>query len=93
MKNELYDVNLPSYNEANALRQLLVSIVRAAATDIELKESNEQYDGGQIIITIGGIQTAFYLGGPQIDGLYAFAQQIADENFYSVDTANCTVKQ
>lgn len=92
MTNKHYNAGLNSYNEAEALQQLL----RAAndTLDAEVERLDTNADDAlidQFTITIGGVQTAFFLGGPQIEALYRFIKHIADENFYDVDIDNGTV--
>lgn len=92
MTNKNYRTTLPSYNEPEALNQLL----KAAEAAIEKQNSSfdtddEFYD--EFTITINGVQTAFYLGGPQFDALLAFVDHIAGENFYAVDFNKMTVTE
>lgn len=97
--NTQYDTTLNSYDEPKALQQLLTS------ANNELTRINDEYTAAlnvdknselpfsEFTITVGGVQTAFYLGGPQFDALLAFIQHIADENGYSVDVNSCTVEE
>jgi len=92
MNNKLYDCNLSTYNEASALQQLLKAI--AADADAMLKEAESGVTTDwcrQFMITVGGVQTAFTLGGPQMEALYRFVQHVADENCYTVDIENAIV--
>ena len=98
MQNKFYSTELSSYNEAKALQQLLNATLDAAefqndANDRELadKECNDWTDL-EFTITVNGIQTAFMLGGPQQEALYAFINHIANENAYEVDIPGRTVK-
>lgn len=101
MTNNQFNTQLTSYNEANALQQLL------KAANQTFDEMNRQYEAAeaaedfsrsealvsdfQFTITVGGIQTAFILGCPQFEALLAFINHIAGENLYSVDIDNSTV--
>ena len=94
MTNNTYNANLSGYKESAALQRLL------EAVDIALHDQNERFESDdadwlndQIIISIAGVQTAFYLGGPQVDAIYAFVQHIADENGYEVDINRNTVTE
>lgn len=103
MSNNQFNTQLTSYNEAEALQQLLRAVKQSS------EEMNRQYEAAdeaedfgksealvcdfQFTITVGGTQTAFMLGGPQQEALYKFIQHIAAENFYSVDISNSTVTE
>jgi hypothetical protein len=90
--NKHYNTKLTSYNEAEALEQLLknsLAALRASNDRIEADAEDAWQD--YFTITINGIQTAFYLGGPQFEALIAFINQIADENFYEVNVDEETV--
>ena len=98
MQNKLYSTKLSTYNEAEALQQLLQQTCKAAdiqadANDRELadKECND-WTALEFTITVNGVQTAFALGGPQIDAIAAFVDHIANENLYDVDFKEATVK-
>lgn len=88
--NKHYRTGLSTYNEAEALQQLMQTI-NTALSDERFKQSEDDVMSDEILITIGGTQTAFYLGGPQVDGLMAFIDHIANENGYEVDFKNSTV--
>lgn len=83
------------YSEAAALEQML------RAADETLAEMNDGYEKTnddiyldvQFTISVGGISTAFLLGGPQMQALCNFVQSIADENGYSVDFETMTVSE
>lgn len=84
------DVNRYDYNEANALQQLMTAA--DAACDDSVERMTQQHDfSGQFTINIHGQSIAFYLGGPQIDALYAFIDHIAAENFHEVNYHERTV--
>jgi len=95
-RNNQYTVAHNNYNEAAALQQLL------EATDATLHEWNEMaeealqrkedFDVAEFTITVGGVQTAFILGGPQVEALYRFVKHIAAENMYYVDVHTQTVE-
>ena len=92
MTNKHYSITLDSYNEAAALQQLLEALNDALDANNERFERNADsayYE--QFTVTVGGVQTAFVLGGPQTQALCEFIQHIADENFYAVDFDNSTV--
>lgn len=85
-RHQNYDVNLPLYSEPAAIQELLATV------DEILAQADDNYiDYNQMYITIGGRTVAFILGGPQTYGLYQFCAQLADENFYEIDTDNNTV--
>jgi hypothetical protein len=90
MTNKHYRTRLSTYNEAEALQQLMQTI-NTALSDERFKQYEDDVMSDEILITIGGVQTAFYLGGPQVDGLMAFIDHIANENGYEVDFNNSTV--
>ena len=87
------NVNNKKYSEAAALQQLLESLDKALEVmNSDFEQSNDyDYLNEQITITIGGISTAFLLGGPQAQAIYVFVQHIAEENGYSVDVRKNTV--
>jgi uncharacterized membrane protein len=89
-KKNTSDVSCRNYNEAAALQQLLQSIDAALEDSNERIEQLEDYSG-QFTININGQSIAFLLGGPQVAALQAFVSHVADENFYDVDFAECTV--
>ena len=90
MTNKNYCTNLPGYNEAEALQQLLQAA--SSALDKQCKSFEAGIDSDEeFTITVNGVQTAFYLGGPQFDALIKFIKSIAAENFYSVDVDKHTV--
>lgn len=86
-RHQNYDVRLSMYSEPEAIQELLTTV------DDVLKQAdaNDYVDDYQIQITIGGRTVAFVLGGPQAEGLYQFCAQLADENFYEIDTDNNTI--
>ena len=88
--NKHYRTGLSTYKESEALQQLMQTI-DTALSDERFKQSEDDVMSDEILITIGGTQTAFYLGGPQVDGLMAFIDHIANENCYEVDFKNSTV--
>lgn len=92
MTNKNYDIN-NQYNEAEALQQLLRAVHHGLDVANERFESDESSGSmfEQFHITVAGVQTAFVLGGPQVDALLAFIEHIAHENFYSVDFDKLTV--
>lgn len=90
MSNKNYTTHLNQYNEPDALQQLLVAMHDALVKQNERFESDD-WLGDEFTITVNGIQTAFYLGGPQADAIYAFVQHIASENGYEVDIDKNTV--
>lgn len=94
MTNKNYDIN-GKYNEAEALQQLLRAV--NSALDIQ----NQRFDSAkdcefcdeQFTITVAGIQTAFVLGGPQVQALIEFVESIASENCYEVSLKEATVTE
>lgn len=84
MKNLYYSTTTGSYSEPKALQQLLDNANEALAAECEALENNTDAEL-DFTITINGVQTAFYCGGPQIEALFRFVQHIADENLYEVD--------
>lgn len=93
MSNKQYNTALNTYNEAEALQQLLRAAHEAIVADNDRIESNADYSLDQFTITIAGVQTAFHLGGPQLEALYRFVQHVATENFYTVDFDRLTVEK
>ena len=92
--NKYYNTDLTDYKEAKALDQLLKLATDAMQTQAEEDaQSNFTNPIGQFTITIGGVQTAFMLGGPQYDGVLAFITHIAYENGYMVDLDRLTVEE
>ena len=77
------DCTNKNYSEAAAIQQLLDAIDEAYEPEAE--------DWPQLKITIGCNEIAFTLGGPQIEGICKFCQQLADENAYSIDFENNVV--
>lgn len=84
------DVNRYNYKEADALQQLLLAADAACEDCVERMTQHKDFTG-QFTININGQSIAFYLGGPQIDALYAFIDHVAAENFYEVDFTARTV--
>jgi len=82
-----------NYRESAALQTLLEALSAA------LEDSNNHFDetgdwlDPTITITVGGISTAFYLGGPQAQAICKFVESIAEENGYDVDFKNDTVTE
>lgn len=91
-----------SYNEAEALQQLL-RIATETLSDLS-DNIDKMCDNGETIestdldvvdefyITVGGVQIAFYMGPAQCEALYAFIKHLAGENLYEVNFDDCTVK-
>jgi hypothetical protein len=90
MSNKNYSTHLSTYKEADALQQLIVAL-NDALSDERFEQHEKDVMNDQFTITVNGVQTAFYLGGPQAEGLFAFVKHIADENFYEVDINKGTV--
>jgi hypothetical protein len=86
-----YSTRYDGYHEAAALQQLLETIEHAMARQLELWTAGHHEQCDEFTITVGGIQTAFDLGGPQVEALYKFVEHIAGENFYEVDIPKCKV--
>lgn len=82
-----YDVTLAMYSEPEAIQELLATVDEL----LDQEDANSYIDYHQMYITIGGRTVAFILGGPQLYALYQFCANIADENFYDIDTDNNTV--
>lgn len=78
------DTHRDDYREWRAIDQLLRAIDVAVTDDCQHTDNNTN-GSDQFFIMIGGQQIAFSIGGPQLEGLCQFIQQIADENFYEVD--------
>lgn len=87
MTNKYYRTQLSTYKESEALQQLLDAINDAISNE-RLEQLEDDVMNDEFVIIVNGVQTAFYLGGPQVEGLYAFMQHIASENFYTVDINN-----
>ena len=92
MTNKNYSTSLPTYKESEALDQLLKAAHNAIEKQNDSFDTDNEYND-EFTITINGKQTAFYLGGPQLDALIAFAQHIASENFYEVDINSMSVTE
>ena len=92
MTNAQYNAALKNYKESAALEQLLKA-ANAAIDCYDERFANDNYELDQFTITVGGVQTAFILGGPQYDALIDFIQHIADENLYLVDFDELTVSE
>ena len=77
--------------EATELQKLL----RAASTALNELADREEIAGldveANFTITINDQTCTFVLGAPQVEGLYAFINHIADENWHIVDFENKTV--
>lgn len=74
-KNNLltnYNTAMPNYREPAALQELLHALY------FEGTEQDEMH--GQFTISIGNHSIAFYYGGPQIEALMTFCEQLAAEN-------------
>ena len=84
------DVTRHDYNEADALQQLMRAADAACEDSVERMTQHKDFSG-QFTININGQSIAFHLGGPQIDGLYAFIEHIAAENFHEVNFNDMTV--
>lgn len=85
-----HDVNRYDYNEAEALQQLMHAADAACDDSVERMTQHKDFSG-QFTININGQSIAFYLGGPQIDGLFAFIEHVASENFHEVNFIDRTV--
>lgn len=91
-----------SYNEAEALQQLLQTTTETLShlddnivkmcDNGETVESTDLDVVDEFYITVGGIQTAFYIGPAQYEALCAFIRHLAGENLYEVNFDDCTVK-
>ena len=90
MKNLHYSTNIDSYNEAEALQQLLKAASEALADTCSALEDNKDL-AFDFTITVNGVQTAFICGAPQIEALYRFVSYVATENMYIVDFNKMTV--
>ena len=84
------DVSRYDYNEAEALQQLMRAADAACDDSVERMTQHKDFSG-QFTININGQSIAFYLGGPQIDALFAFIEHIAAENFHEVNFFDRTV--
>lgn len=84
------DVSRYNYNEAEALQQLMRAAAAACDDSVERMTQHKDFSG-QFTVNINGQSIAFYLGGPQIDALYAFIEHIAAENFHEVNFDDKTV--
>lgn len=82
-----------NYSEPAALQVLIEQL------HLALEEMNDHFDdpdypvAPDINIVVGGVSTAFYLGGPQSQALYNFVISIAEENGYCVDLIERTVTE
>lgn len=77
-------IQLDNYSEPLALQSMLRAADAAVAQQCKRMDAGD-YSIDKFTITIGDTCTAFMLGGPQYAALYAFAQHIANENFYSIN--------
>ena len=82
-----------NYSEAKALTALLRNITQAAADANDHFDETGDWIDPDIYITVAGQQTAFYLGGPQMQAICKFVENIAEENGYDVDFASDTVTE
>lgn len=82
-----------TYNEAAALQQLLVATKATISHQSELLEAEkfDEADNISFTITIGGVQTEFFLLAPQAQALFNFIDSLASENDFTVDYRNNTV--
>lgn len=89
------DSRRPDYNEAQALNELLqtASEYLAEANTASEDDNYDYFDCAQFTITIGGVSTAYILGGPQYQALCLFISSIAEENSYAVDFEQGTVTE
>lgn len=74
------DVKSMYYNEEYALNTLIKNIDIAVARQNAAFDNHTFKEYDQIIIEVNGVKHAFLLGGPQINALYSFINQVADEN-------------
>jgi len=82
-------------NEAKELSRLMKAVTK------QLNEDNDRYEAdmsgdfniSEAIIVIGDEAIRLSLGGPQVAGIHAMIQHIADENMYTVDYVNDTVSE
>lgn len=84
------DVSHYNYREAAALQCLMRAADAAIEDSMERMQHHQDYSG-QFTINIGGQSIAFFLGGPQVDALYAFIEHIAAENLHEVNHNERTV--
>lgn len=96
-KNTQYTIARRTYNEAEALKQLLEATDAALNDWLEEVEASADRDDdvvdvSEFTITVGGVQTAFVLGGPQVAALHQFVKHIASEKTYYVDISTNTVE-
>lgn len=85
-----HNTRLKDYDEEEALRELLQAIEATenlhSMTDLNCtKEQFEESLKEQIQITVGSKTVAFMFGGPQIEGLLKFVEQIAAENLHDIE--------
>lgn len=82
-----------NYSEAAALQVLIEQL------HLALEEMNDHFDDADYLIApdinivVGGVSTAFYLGGPQSAAIHNFVNSIAEENGYCVDLIERTVTE
>ena len=82
---QVHNTNLEGYSEPDALQVLIRSAHAAMEDDLERTEKSQDFTTDQFTISVGGVTCAFYLGGPQVEALYAFVDHICGENMYSFD--------
>ena len=80
-----------NYKESAALQVLLEALSAALEDSNDYFDETDEWLDPDITITVGGISTAFYLGGPQTQAICMFIESIAEENGYEVDFKNNTV--
>ena len=83
---QVVNTYMANYDEETAIKELACDIELAAQRQLDLIDaatdaaSDTAYD--QIQILVNGKVHAFFLGGPQMKGLYEFMNNICSENGY-----------
>ena len=95
MQNKNYSGYLDSYDEAEALQQLVQSFIswQSRVDGLYAKGKYDEADNLEFSIIIAGIQTSFCHGGPTVQALTLFITSLASELCLSVDFNNGIVTE
>lgn len=82
--NEIRNLNLPEYSEEETLKALHKNVDAALDRQNRIFEETNIDIYDQLFITVNGIQHAFLLGGPQVQGICEFIKNVCEENGYAI---------
>lgn len=82
--NKIRMTHLPEYSEEAAVNALSENLCAALEHQCRVEEEHGTIATDQIVITVNGVAHAFFLGGPQAEGVFSFIEQICDENLYDL---------